>query len=259
MTTPEFRMIRHPLAKRTLQVARVSRISPHMQRVVLHGPELAGFHSPAPDDHIKLFFPNSQGHLVLPEISEQGAVWPEGLEPSPARDYTPRAFDPKALELTIDFVLHGDGPATRWAAQARPGALLTMAGPRGSAILEGSAPNGLLLAGDETALPAIGRWLDEAPADAQIQVFVEIPDATDRQDLKTGPGISIQWLPRDQDRPGQPLRAAIARHEVRTDQQVCWIACDSDTTRQIRLDLEARGVPRAMIKAKGYWKLASDA
>lgn len=254
MTPPEFRMIRHPLARRTLQVVRVSRLSPHMQRVVLNGADLAGFRSPGPDDHIKLFFPNSQGHMVLPDMGPQGPVWPEGLEQSPARDYTPRAFDPQTLELTIDFVLHGEGPATRWAAQARPGTLLTIAGPRGSSILEGEAADGLVLAGDETALPAIGRWLEAAGTEAKIQVFVEIPEAADRQLLPAGPGVAIHWLERDGRPPGEALREALAGFPSDQDRHVYWVACDSDTTRQIRLDLEARGVPRPLIRAKGYWK-----
>ncbi|MHC1479770.1 siderophore-interacting protein [Frateuria aurantia] len=259
MSTPEFRMIRLPLTKRTLTVARTERLSPHMQRVVLTGPELDGFQSPAPDDHIKLFFPNSHGQMVLPELSEQGPVYPQGQEPSPARDYTPRTFDPQTRELTIDFVLHGDGPATSWAAHAKPGSTLTIAGPRGSAVLEGMAPAGLILAGDETALPAIGRWLDEAPEGAAIRVLIEIPEAADQLPLKTATGIAVQWLVRGDKAPGQCLREAVAGLTVEAEQHVYWIACDSASTRQIRMDLEARGVPRQLIKAKGYWKRDGEA
>ncbi len=259
MSTPEFRTIRHPLSMRSLLVARVQRLSPHMQRIVLTGPELAGFHSPAPDDHIKLFFPNSQGQMVLPSISDQGVEWPQDLEPSPTRDYTPRAFDPQTQELTIDFVLHGDGPATQWASRAQAGARLIVAGPRGSSLLEGSAPDGLVLAGDETALPAMGRWLDEAAEQARIEVFAEIPGEDDRLPLKAGPGVRIHWLPRNHQAPGERLRQALAEFRVEHERHVYWVACDSHTTRRIRIELEARGVPRHLIKAKGYWKPDAEA
>ena len=103
--------VRHALRMRRLQVSRVRQLTPHMVRVTLVGPDLDGFVSAAPDDHVKLFFPVADGALNLPTLGPEGPVYPEGVEPSASRDYTPRRYDAAAGELDIDFVLHGEGPA----------------------------------------------------------------------------------------------------------------------------------------------------
>ena len=105
---------RRETRRRQLIVASVERLTPVMQRIRLGG-DLADFVSPAPDDHVKLFFPAGDGIV--------------------ARDYTPRAFDPARGELTLDFALHESGPASDWARAARPGDTLEIGGPRGSTIV----------------------------------------------------------------------------------------------------------------------------
>jgi len=121
VTRHEHRMMRHQLAMRTLEVLNTKRMTPHMQRITLKGEQLHGFVSASPDDHVKLFFPNADGELVFPTLEPNGPEFPAGTEPSPMRDYTPREHDLTRNELIIDFVLHGDGPASTWAEQAKPG------------------------------------------------------------------------------------------------------------------------------------------
>jgi len=131
-------------------------ISPGFRRVVFGGESLADFVSASFDDHVKLMLDTG------------------GAEPV-RRDYTPRAFDTAARELTLEFALHGDGPAARWAAQAAPGQSVTIGGPRGSFVV----PTDYawhLLAGDETALPAVARRLEELPAEAHAIVVLQVDD-----------------------------------------------------------------------------------
>lgn len=112
----ETRRLRHELRRRTVTVSRLEHLTPRMIRAHFISPELADFFSAAPDDHVKLFFPQagkSNGKPVM-------------------RDFTPRAFDRAAGCLTIDFALHENGPATEWAASARVGDQLDIGGPRGS-------------------------------------------------------------------------------------------------------------------------------
>ena len=111
------RRVRHELKLRTLVVAQVTYPHPTLARVVLQGEDLADFVSLSFDDHVKLFVPDGAGGEAR-------------------RDYTPRAFDTARRELVIEFALHGDGPATRWARQAAPGQTLRVGGPRGSMIIE---------------------------------------------------------------------------------------------------------------------------
>ncbi|RZJ06521.1 MAG: siderophore-interacting protein, partial [Haliea sp.] len=156
--------VRHELRRRTLDVLRCERLTPHMVRITLGGADLAGFSSPGFDDHVKLFFPDPvTGVLTLPDMHAD-APRPDEDAPRPlARDYTPRHHDAAAGTLAIDFALHEAGPATQWALQAQPGQTLTMGGPRGSFILP-TAFDWHLLVGDDTALPAIARRLAELPA-----------------------------------------------------------------------------------------------
>jgi len=237
-----------------LQVLRSERLTPHMQRVVVGGDALHGFLSAAPDDHVKLFFPNRAGRIVMPTLGPDGPVFPEGEEPSPMRDYTPRRYDEARGELTIDFVLHGDGPASSWAAQAAPGQALGLGGPRGSMVVAADF-DAYVLAGDETALPAIGRWLEEMPAGTRVEAFIELPSADDRQALHTQADVHIHWLERS-GAPGARLEAAVREHAPAAGDVYYWIATESRRARALRRFLaEERGIPKEWLKATGYWKL----
>lgn len=256
------RQMRHAVVLRTLDVVRVETLTPHMRRIVLGGPELAGFHSAAPDDHVKLFFPNRDGELALPTPGPQGLEPPPGREPSPMRDYTPRRHDVAANELVVDFVLHGTGPASDWARQARPGQRLGAGGPRGSFVVAADFDR-YVLAGDETALPAIARWLEEMPPGTRVDALIEIPDAADRQPLASRANLALTWL----DRGGEPARSSDRLERALRDLPVppgdtfYWIAAESRRARAMRQWLgEQRGVPKEWIRATGYWKAeAGDA
>jgi NADPH-dependent ferric siderophore reductase len=255
MALHDNRRIRHPVELRMVTVLRTQRLTTHMQRITFGGDALRGFHSPGADDHVKLFLPNRHGQLVLPTPGPEGLVFPSGREPSPMRDYTPRHFDGARNELVIDFVLHGDGPASTWAWQAGPGQQLAVGGPRGSFLLAHDYDR-YVLVGDETALPAIGRLLEELPTNTRITVLLELPDPGDRQALPTRAGIEIHWL----DRAGRPgadeclLEQALRALPDAGGDTFYWIGCESRRARAMRLWLDERGVPKDSIKASGYWK-----
>jgi NADPH-dependent ferric siderophore reductase len=256
------RRVRHELRFRMLHVLRSETVSPHMRRIVLGGPVLAGFASPAPDDHVKLFFANADGQFVLPEMTPEGPRYPQGALPSPSRDYTPRWFDAQAGELAIDFVLHGEGIACEWARRAQPGDALGVGGPRGSLLVAENYRH-LLLLGDETALPAIARWLEEMPRHWTADVFVEIPDEDERQPLAVREGVDVRWLERN----GVPAATSGLLEETLRDWEppegegdtYAWIACESRRARMMRKFVEGHlGVPSADIRATGYWSAAPD-
>ncbi|MDY4282688.1 siderophore-interacting protein [Xanthomonas sp. LF06-19] len=261
MATHEHRLLRHPLRLRHLQVLRTQPLTPHMRRIVVGGPELDGFVSAGPDDHVKLFFPNPEGAFVLPTMTEHGPVYPADALPSPARDYTPRHYDADAQELTLDFVLHGDGPACRWAAQADPGDALVVGGPRGSFVAADDF-DAYVLIGDETALPAIGRWLETLPANAEVDALIEIPGYADRQALDCDAELRITWLERNgvDARSSQLLEGALRDFDPPEGDAFYWIACESARARMMRKFVEGHlGVPKEWIRATGYWKAGGDA
>jgi NADPH-dependent ferric siderophore reductase len=242
---------------RLLQVREVSRLTPKMVRVVLGGEALAGFVSAAHDDHVKLFFPQP-GHdkPVLPTPTPNGPVYPEGAARPAARDYTPRRYDPAANTLTIDFVLHGEGPAATWAAQARPGQFLGVGGPRGSFIVPDDF-DWYLLAGDETAVPAIGRRLQELPAGTRVIAVVEVADAGEEQKLDTRANLEMHWLHRTGAEAGNHLllQRALTEFVLPPGEGYAWVAAEASAAKALRRYLvDQRGLPKDRVKAAAYWK-----
>lgn len=256
MSTHQHQLLRHTVRLRPLHVLRSEEVSPNMRRIILGGDALSGFDSPSADDHVKLFFPNGNGQFVLPTLTTEGPRYPEGQAPSPARDYTPRWWDLESNELALDFVLHGDGVASSWAANAQPGDTLMVGGPRGSHIVADDY-DCYVLFGDETALPAIGRWLETLPETAQAEVFIEIPEADDRQELPEDPRIRVSWLERNgfDGASSTLLEDALRDFEEPDGDAFYWIATESRRARMMRKHIEGHlRVPKEWIRSTGYWK-----
>jgi len=254
----EIRRVSHELAFRRLQVLSTSFVTPLMKRVTVGGPELAGFSSASPDDHVKLFFPLPGRETVqpaLPTRTEQGLVFPAGQALSSARDYTPLRYDAKALTLDLEFVLHGDGPASTWGQQAAPGQWLALGGPRGSRVVPDDFDN-YVIVGDETALPAIGAWLERLPAQARVIALIEIADDAERQALPSPAQVERRWLPRNGRAPGgEALLDALKALAFPPGDTFVWVATEAGLLRLVRHHLIGeRGHDEAWMKASGYWK-----
>ncbi len=178
---------------RSLQVRRTELVTPHMRRITLAGDDMAGFPAGSDGAHIKVFLPRpGQDRPVLPNLGPKGPVWPPPDQRPITRTYTVRRFDAMAGELDIDFVLHDDaGPASGWAARAKPGDFIGIAGPGGPdrAVMDADWH---LLAGDLSALPAIAATLESLPAAARGFAFIEVPDGRDEQPIETRADIAIR-------------------------------------------------------------------
>jgi NADPH-dependent ferric siderophore reductase len=240
--------VTHEIKRRKLEVLRVTDITPKMRRVTLHGPDLTGFISLGTDDHVKLIFattPEEQAWLDQPMAS----LASEGPKP-PMRDYTPRRYDAASGELDIDFVLHGEGPAATWAAQAAPGQHLHIAGPRGSMIVPDMFDSYLLI-GDETALPAIARRLEALPANRNALVVVEVADQNEQQMFSSQAQVDVIWIVRGE----QSLIDVTRRLEMPEGKLYAWVATESALSRKLRrVLLDEFGLDEAFVKAAGYWR-----
>jgi NADPH-dependent ferric siderophore reductase len=229
-------------------VQRVQRLTPRMLRIVFGGPALAGFNWNGPAAHIK---------LILGEIDADPQTRPL------SRTYTPRRFDAQRLELTVDFVLHGTGPASNWAAQAEVGQPMVIAGPGRCYALDPQA-QWLLLAGDESAIPALATILEQLPDNLPTQVLVEVNDAAD--EFAIAPpraNVSLRWLHRAQPllehgnaaTAGLELTAAVAAFEPPAGTGRVYVACEAEAMRRIRRQLLVeRALAREWVTTRGYWK-----
>jgi NADPH-dependent ferric siderophore reductase len=256
MTSNAPTMTRHPLKARLLQVRAVHDLAPRYRRITLEG-DLGGFTSLAPDDHVKLLFPPA-GHdrPALPEFGPQGPVFAPGAVRPDTRDYTPRAFDVAAGILTLEFVIHGHGPASRWAASAQPGQWLGVAGPRGSRVVP-DVHDAYMLVGDETALPAIGRWLEWLPPQRPVIVVAEVAGDADEIELPARARCQVHWLHRGTAPAGEGglLAQAVSALALPAGSVHAWVAAESSQMRAVRQHLQHdRGFDAAHLQAAGYWK-----
>lgn len=231
---PAFEHVRHEARIRRLEVICNEQVTLAMRRVTLAGDDLADFDNRSFDDHVKLLLPQPDGSFER-------------------RDYTPRRFNRAARSLAIDFALHDAGPATDWARRARPGDRLDVAGPKGSRIKPPSVFRWLLI-GDETALPAIGRMIEEVDASTQITCVTAITAAQEEQAFTSAASVAMRWVHRPSDALAdpEPISAELDALTI-APETFAWIAGEGTVARVLRERLIARGHPPAWIKAAGYW------
>ena len=250
--TQTIHRVMHEIKRRRLEVLRVVDLTPRMRRITLGGPELAGFVSLGADDHVKLMFPQNAAEQAAMETMVLGAGKDDGPKPA-MRDYTPRRYDLETLELDIDFVLHGDGPASTWAEQARPGQFLHIGGPRGSMIVPDMFDSYLLI-GDETALPAIARRLEGLAANRRALVIIEVENGKEQQVLHSAAQVDVIWVLREGGK--DHLLTTVRQVQMPTGKLYAWVATESKVSRQIRrVLLDEHGLDEQFIKAAGYWRL----
>jgi NADPH-dependent ferric siderophore reductase len=223
--------VRHELKRRDVRVARVDTLSPHFRRVTFTGDALHDFVSLSFDDHVKVFVTPAEGGEVA------------------RRDYTPRHYDNAARELVIEFALHGEGPAAEWAAQASPGQTLAIAGPKGSFVIPLDY-DWHLFVGDETALPAIARRLEQLPAGTRAIALLQVKDAADRREFTTAASVDVRWLGTDAE-----LLAAVRSLALPEGEGYAWCAGEAAAMASLRRVLvDEKGHSREAIRAAAYWK-----
>jgi NADPH-dependent ferric siderophore reductase len=249
---------RRPRVARVGEVLRTSRVTPHMIRVVLGGEGLTGFPAGEFADHyVKLLFPPAGAPYAAPfDVEQIRAEFPRELWPV-TRTYTVRAWDADSGELTIDFVHHGDeGLAGPWAAAAAPGDRIQMFGP-GGAYAPSPAADWHLLAGDESALPAIGAALVRLPAGVPALVFVEVEGPAEEQtDLVVGEGVELVWVHRGSQAPGAAVVAAVRSAQLPAGTGHVFVHGEAGLVRELRLHLRAeRGLAPEFTSISGYWRL----
>ncbi|MFD7923839.1 siderophore-interacting protein [Streptomyces sp. NPDC059740] len=252
-----------------VQVLRSHRLGPSMVRVTFGGGRLASVACGGRDQRIKLFLP--QAHQSAPVFDDTGEGWytawraQDPAERAVMRSYTVsgQRTTEAGTELDIDFALHGDGgPACRWASRCRPGDQVALLAPvvEDNGGIDFRPPPGtdwILLAGDETALPAMEAILAWLPPGTRAKVWVEVPSAQDRRPLPSFADTDITWLVREgaaRDR-AEAMVDAVRGASLPEGAPYAWIAGEAGTVKALRRHLVGeRGLDRRSVKFTGYWR-----
>jgi len=245
---------REPPRFRTVAVQQRGLIGPRLARVTLGGPELDGLVIDEPAASVRILLPTAGNDLVMPAWNGNEFLLPDGSRP-PIRTFTPLSPDPDANTVAIAVVLHGTGAASEWAERAEPGDPVALSGPGRGYTVDASAP-AYLLAGDETAIPAITQLLEALPPNIRVAVHIEVAAPDGRSALPAHPNATVAWhdLPPGAP-PGSALFAAIEATDIATGARV-WAAGEAAAVQRIRRHLfEARGFPRSQATVRGYWKV----
>ena len=296
-----------PFVLTRVAVVAVEAVSPTFVRITFGSEELADFGTPGRtfDQRIKLIFPGESG--VLPDVDGTDSDWyqawlavPEA-ERGSMRTYSIRELlvDADRTRLVIDFVLHiapgASGPASRWANAAVIGDELLLLGPRrargdwgGIEFRPGDART-VLLAGDETAAPAIARTLEDVGREVRGVAFIEVPEGGDILPIDAPSGVEVRWLARGAKAHGEVLIPAVLEYlgDVPTDVTIVdvdtedpvwetpqfsslgeeiadaenhadryfWIAGESGVVTTLRRHLvKDLGIDRSQVAFMGYWR-----
>jgi NADPH-dependent ferric siderophore reductase len=149
-----------------------------------------------------------------------------------------------------------------------------------------------VLAGDETAAPAIARILEDAPSDLRGCAFIEVPTPADILRIDAPAGVEVHWLPRDAGEPhGVRLIPAVLEYlgdadaadeidvkDIDTEdllwetpdysglgeeiavadapsERYFWIAGESGVVTTLRRHLvKDLGIDRSQVAFMGYWR-----
>ncbi len=244
------------LRPREITVVSRTAVTERLTRVRFTGDDLHDLSTVAPEDHVKLFFDTTpDGAVKLPEMV--GGRW--AAAGFTYRDYTVRHFDPDGPWLDIEFVLHGHGVAGTWAATAAAGDRLGMLGPRG-AFLVHDISDWYVFAVDETALPAMQRWLEMLRPDVPVIAFVEVQDSADEFELKTDARLEVHWLHRHDRAPGQTdlLERAVRSLDLPVGEGFVWVAGEALSIKPLRRYLrDDLALDRDSWDVDGYWRRGS--
>lgn len=242
-----------------VRVARAERLSPNVVRIGFIGESLAELVNAGPDQRVKLLLPLPG--QARPYLDGVATIWdllalPLDVRPI-VRTYTIRRHQPGAADVDIDFMLHGDlGPASRWAANARPGDEVALFGPAAD-YRPPDDTQWQLIAGDESALPAIAAIVESLRDYDRAHVLIELADPRDAQEFDTPADVTISWLHRGHVPAQQStlLLDAVREIVIPNVPSYFWLAGEASVVTSIRRHLvKERGVERSDVLFTGYWR-----
>lgn len=247
------------------EVVRSERVTPNMVRVTVAGPDMGKLPRRGFDHWFRLFVPRLDGPTDFSQIPSRLAtgsymkyIAQSKSETRPImRNYTVRNHRPESGEMDIDFVAHGDeGAAGAWAQQASAGEQIALV-DQGCGFDLPEACDFYLLAGDESALPAILGILRDLPADAVGLALIEIPEDGDVQAAEGPEGVEVRWITRnDHSIPAGSLALyQLCEFTPQNPESLfAYVVGESKLATEGRRHLVRTGVPKSRISFVGYWR-----
>lgn len=258
----------YPPAFRALRLTSRTELTHDLVRVRLRADDpdaLAGFRAPGAGDHGRVFVGRAEDEWTVPLDAEGAPVGEFRVE---------TIVDSSVAEgwVDLDVLVHRDtdgvpaGLIGLWAAEAPLGAAAVLSDPKGSVLLSG-APEAWVLAGDDSAIPAVRRYLrllaDRAPGAPGV-VLLETEREPAALGLEFSDGAEVRILT-----PGAEPTAALAAALTALDRprpapaegvegaDVFVFACaEQSIVAPARALLGRWGIDVEHAVVKGYWKRA---
>ncbi|GGF56277.1 side tail fiber protein [Azorhizobium oxalatiphilum] len=236
-----------------LHVKDAYQITPRMRRVIFSG-DVSGL--AAESIHVRLLIPPKDRTPRWPTPRPDGRVeWPKGEDALTPRVYTLRSVDVAKGEAAIDIVVHPGAPGSDWALAADADLPAALMGPGGGGLPDADF---YLMAGDETALPAIARWLEIMPATARAVVRIEVADAAEEQHLPSRARVDLKWLHRKDAEAGtttllEDAVKAVSLPEDAADPYI-WVGCEQSAARALRAHANTLDIPKKRRSIVAYWR-----
>ncbi|WP_430867580.1 siderophore-interacting protein [Demequina aurantiaca] len=230
------------------EVLGTTQITPNLRRVHLGGGDLARWEATGkPDEYV---------HVHIPD-ADAAEGWEDDHDI--ARHYTIRrhsiAGEPGAEAVTIDLdvVTHGHGRGATWAKTCQPGDHVAISTARGFYGPPEGTTKRLLIA-DATGLPAVARILEEASADEEFDVIIELLDLADKVTFASAATVRPVWRVSGNGRSPSALEACMSRASTPDEDVYVWIAGETSETRRARKFLRANwGRHHTSYRIVGYW------
>lgn len=246
-----------------LEVVGCRNITPHMRRIAFKAENIARF-MPMDALHLNILVQHpDRTEPQWPTVGSNGLVhWEEPQTRPVFRKYTVRSLDIHTGIMEIDFVLHNDaGPGSALAEEIKVGDQVGAMGPGGGGLAEA---DWYLFAGDETALPAIGRMLEHLPETARGIAVIEVADQHEIQSLATRSSVEIRWLLRDGQAAGTTSKLGNAVRNIALPDDglaiYVWAGCEFETFRTIRSYLRTEcGLKKHEHLVVSYWRRGEGA
>jgi len=241
-----------------LRVLNTEKITPRVQRIHFYCEDIEQYNH-SEKLHIRLILPpekvaakdwlNTPANTKLKKLTDNYCI----------KRYTIRQIDTQQQRITIDFVLHTASifcPGADWAAHASEGFTIGMIGPGVSDI---KTADWYVLAGDETALPAIGRTLESLDHNATGEIFIEVHNKDEKQNLLHPDTLNIHWLYRNGIDAKNSLLLYNAIEQLKLKPEACnpfiWVAGEVGVCNKIRTMAKRKfTLDKKRVQIAGHWQ-----